>query len=29
LSPGASLVISDHGLGEAPGQGTDFIVLTR
>jgi hypothetical protein len=29
LSPGASLVISDQGLGEETGQGTDFIVLTR
>jgi hypothetical protein len=29
LSPGASLVISDHGLGEETGAGTDFIVLTR
>jgi lipoprotein-anchoring transpeptidase ErfK/SrfK len=29
LSPGASLVISDQGLGEETGEGTDFIVLTR
>jgi lipoprotein-anchoring transpeptidase ErfK/SrfK len=29
LSPGASLVISDQGLGSETGQGTDFIVLTR
>jgi hypothetical protein len=29
LSPGASLVISDHGLGDETGEGTDFIVLTR
>jgi L,D-transpeptidase catalytic domain len=29
LSPGASLVISDQGLGEETGQGTDFIILTR
>jgi hypothetical protein len=29
LSPGASLVISDQGLGPETGQGTDFIVLTR
>jgi hypothetical protein len=29
LSPGASLVISDQGLGEETGAGTDFIVLTR
>jgi lipoprotein-anchoring transpeptidase ErfK/SrfK len=29
LSPGSSLVISDQGLGEETGEGTDFIVLTR
>jgi lipoprotein-anchoring transpeptidase ErfK/SrfK len=29
LSPGASLVISDQGLGQETGVGTDFIVLTR
>lgn len=29
LMPGASLVISDHGLGDETGEGTDFIVLTR
>jgi lipoprotein-anchoring transpeptidase ErfK/SrfK len=29
LSPGASLVISDQGLGSETGEGTDFIVLTR
>jgi hypothetical protein len=29
LSPGASLVISDQGLGPETGAGTDFIVLTR
>jgi hypothetical protein len=29
LSPGASLVISDQGLGSETGQGTDFIVLTH
>jgi lipoprotein-anchoring transpeptidase ErfK/SrfK len=29
LSPGASLVISDQGLGAETGQGTDFIVLTH
>jgi lipoprotein-anchoring transpeptidase ErfK/SrfK len=28
-APGASLVISDHGLGPETGIGTDFIVLTR
>jgi L,D-transpeptidase catalytic domain len=29
MSPGASLLISDQGLGPETGQGTDFIVLTR
>ena len=29
LSPGASLIISDQGLGPDTGKGTDFIVLTR
>jgi len=29
MSPGASLVLSDQGLGPETGQGTDFIVLTR
>jgi hypothetical protein len=29
LSPGASLVISDQGLGPETGVGTDFIVLTH
>jgi hypothetical protein len=29
MSPGASLVISDQGLGRETGKGTDFIVLTR
>ena len=29
LAPGASLVISDQGLGPETGEGTDFIVLTR
>ena len=29
MSPGASLVISDKGLGRETGKGTDFIVLTR
>jgi len=29
LRPGASLIISDHGLGPETGKGTDFIVLTR
>ncbi|MGZ8372894.1 MAG: L,D-transpeptidase [Rhodoplanes sp.] len=29
LSPGASLIISDKGLGPQTGKGTDFIVLSR
>jgi lipoprotein-anchoring transpeptidase ErfK/SrfK len=29
MSPGASLIISDKGLGPETGEGTDFIVLTR
>ncbi|HEY6994363.1 MAG TPA: L,D-transpeptidase [Xanthobacteraceae bacterium] len=29
ISPGASLIISDKGLGSETGKGTDFIVLTR
>ena len=29
LTPGASLIISDQGLGAETGKGTDFIVLTR
>lgn len=29
LIPGASLIVSDHGLGEETGEGTDFIVVTR
>jgi hypothetical protein len=29
LAPGSSLVVSDQGLGEETGEGTDFIVLTR
>ncbi len=29
LWPGASLIISDHGLGTETGKGTDFIVLTK
>jgi hypothetical protein len=29
LSPGASLIVSDQGLGYETGKGTDFIVLTR
>ena len=29
MSAGASLIISDYGLGAETGTGTDFIVLTR
>ncbi|MGB6757801.1 MAG: L,D-transpeptidase [Xanthobacteraceae bacterium] len=29
MVPGSSLVISDHGLGDETGEGTDFIVVTR
>jgi lipoprotein-anchoring transpeptidase ErfK/SrfK len=29
MTPGASLIISDQGLGPETGNGTDFIVLTR
>jgi hypothetical protein len=29
MTPGSSLVISDQGLGEETGEGTDFIVVTR
>jgi lipoprotein-anchoring transpeptidase ErfK/SrfK len=29
LTPGASLVVSDQGLGSETGEGTDFIVLAR
>ena len=29
LVPGSSLVISDQGLGQETGKGTDFVVLTR
>jgi hypothetical protein len=29
MSPGASLIISDKGLGPETGKGTDFIVLAR
>jgi hypothetical protein len=27
--PGSSLVVSDQGLGEETGEGTDFIVITH
>ena len=29
ITPGASLIVSDQGLGPETGKGTDFIVLTR
>ncbi len=29
MSVGASLIISDQGLGPETGKGTDFVVLTR
>lgn len=29
IVPGSSLVISDHGLGQETGEGTDFIVVMR
>ena len=29
MSAGASLIVSDEGLGRETGKGTDFIVLTR
>ncbi len=29
MIPGSSLVVSDQGLGEETGEGTDFIVVTR
>lgn len=29
LTPGASLVVSDQGLGPETGRGTDFIIVTR
>ena len=29
MVPGSSLVVSDQGLGEETGEGTDFIVVTR
>ena len=29
MMPGSSLVVSDQGLGEETGEGTDFIVVTR
>jgi hypothetical protein len=29
LTPGSSLIISDHGISDETGIDTDFIVLTR
>ena len=29
LTPGSSLIISDHGISHETGKDTDFIVLTR
>ena len=29
IIPGSSLIISDHGLGEETGVGTDFIVVAH
>jgi hypothetical protein len=29
IIPGSSLIISDQGLGDETGEGTDFIVLIR
>jgi len=29
MVPGSSLVVSDQGLGDETGEGTDFIVVTR
>ncbi|HXQ84611.1 MAG TPA: L,D-transpeptidase, partial [Xanthobacteraceae bacterium] len=29
MVPGSSLVVSDQGLGDETGDGTDFIVVTR
>ena len=29
MVPGSSIVVSDHGLGDETGEGTDFIVVTR
>ena len=29
IVPGSSLIISDQGLGDETGEGTDFIVVTR
>jgi hypothetical protein len=29
IVPGSSLIVSDQGLGDETGEGTDFIVVTR
>ena len=29
MVPGSSLIVSDQGLGEETGEGTDFIVVSR
>ena len=29
MVPGSSLIVSDHGLGDETGEGTDFIVVMR
>ncbi len=29
MVPGSSLIVSDQGLGEETGEGTDFVVVTR
>jgi hypothetical protein len=29
ILPGSSLILSDQGLGDETGEGTDFIVVTR
>jgi hypothetical protein len=29
IVPGSSLIVSDHGLGDETGEGTDFIIVTR
>ncbi len=28
ILPGSSLIVSDQGLGEETGEGTDFVVVT-
>jgi hypothetical protein len=29
IEPGVSLIVSDQGLGDETGEGTDFVVVTR